>query len=75
MRREHEVGGGGSDDTSARGQGGEELIDQMIEALLREADTPPREVEGVNEEFCDCTSCSYQFLIPFSSFYFLKYRN
>lgn len=55
MRREHEVGGGGD------GVGdGEELIDQMIEALLQAADTPPREVEGVSDEFCECTCSTVQ---------------
>lgn len=29
------------------------LITQMIRTLLQEAETPPREVEGVSEEFCD----------------------
>ncbi|KAL1966971.1 hypothetical protein VTN77DRAFT_3715 [Rasamsonia byssochlamydoides] len=50
MRRQHEVGSSGGE---GQGQGGQALIDQMIEALLREADMPPREVEGVSEEFCD----------------------
>lgn len=35
------------------GTNGEELLSQMIESLLSQADTPPREVEGVSEEFCD----------------------
>lgn len=35
------------------GTNGEELLTQMIESLLSQADTPPREVEGVSEEFCD----------------------
>ncbi|KAM5471612.1 hypothetical protein MferCBS49748_001782 [Microsporum ferrugineum] len=29
------------------------LIEEMIRALLQEAEAPPREVEGVSEEFCD----------------------
>ncbi|KAK2745110.1 hypothetical protein FQN57_004017 [Myotisia sp. PD_48] len=29
------------------------LVENMIRTLLQEADTPPREVEGVTEEFCD----------------------
>ncbi|ODM17518.1 hypothetical protein SI65_07193 [Aspergillus cristatus] len=52
MRRE-----GGDVGTSAGvqegGQGGEDLLTTMIQSLLSEADTPPREVEGVSEEFCD----------------------
>jgi hypothetical protein len=31
-----------------------DLLTTMIQSLLSQADTPPREVEGVNEEFCDC---------------------
>ncbi|EPS33931.1 hypothetical protein PDE_08893 [Penicillium oxalicum 114-2] len=31
----------------------DDLLTQMIQTLLSEADTPPREVEGVSEEFCD----------------------
>ncbi|KAJ5776348.1 uncharacterized protein N7511_001359 [Penicillium nucicola] len=30
-----------------------DLLTTMIQSLLSQADTPPREVEGVNEEFCD----------------------
>ncbi|KAL1986010.1 hypothetical protein VTN96DRAFT_7145 [Rasamsonia emersonii] len=52
MRRENEIGGGGRGREGEEGRG-ETLIDQMIEALLREAESPPREVEGVSEEFCD----------------------
>lgn len=53
MRRE---GDGGQS-----GQNGEnDLLTQMIQILLREADMPPREVEGVSEEFCDG-----RFLSPF----------
>lgn len=33
------------------GQG--QLIEEMIRALLQDAEAPPREVEGVSEEFCD----------------------
>ncbi|KAJ5923266.1 hypothetical protein N7454_008511 [Penicillium verhagenii] len=36
------------------GQDGEDLLTQMIQNLLSGADMPPREVEGVSEEFCDC---------------------
>lgn len=35
------------------GEGEGDLVAHMIQALLQEADTPPREVEGVSEEFCD----------------------
>ncbi|KAJ5173240.1 hypothetical protein N7492_005833 [Penicillium capsulatum] len=31
----------------------EDLLTRMIQTLLSEADTPPREVEGVSEEYCD----------------------
>ncbi|KAJ5595103.1 uncharacterized protein N7459_001311 [Penicillium hispanicum] len=31
----------------------DDLLTRMIQSLLSEADTPPREVEGVSEEFCD----------------------
>lgn len=32
---------------------GRDLIDGMIEGLLAQASRPPREVEGVSEEYCD----------------------
>ncbi|KAF4764432.1 hypothetical protein N7455_009833 [Penicillium solitum] len=32
---------------------GQDLLTTMIHSLLAQADTPPREVEGVDEEFCD----------------------
>ncbi|CAG8241214.1 unnamed protein product [Penicillium olsonii] len=32
---------------------GRDLIDGMIEGLLAQAGRPPREVEGVSEEYCD----------------------
>ncbi|KAK2761758.1 hypothetical protein FQN54_001586 [Arachnomyces sp. PD_36] len=57
MRREG--GGGGVDTADIGGQGDEELsgdsdlLGQMIQLLLRDADMPPREIEGVSEEFCD----------------------
>lgn len=38
------------------GEGHDDLVSQMIQTLLREADTPPKEVEGVSEEFCDGAS-------------------
>lgn len=37
----------------APGQENSPLVEQMINILLQEADAPPREVEGVSEEFCD----------------------
>jgi len=46
MRRMHESTGGDED-------GHDSLIDQMIENLISQADSPPRELEGVSEEFCD----------------------
>lgn len=49
MRREAE--GGRSAD--AQEGDGSDLLTQMIQILLRGADMPPREVEGVSEEFCD----------------------
>jgi hypothetical protein len=54
MRRESE-GGAASAATAGEGTGeaGDDLLSQMIQTLLREADTPPTEVEGVSEEFCD----------------------
>ncbi|PYI11347.1 hypothetical protein BO78DRAFT_358920 [Aspergillus sclerotiicarbonarius CBS 121057] len=35
------------------GSGDEDLLAQMISSLLHTAEMPPREVEGVSEEFCD----------------------
>jgi hypothetical protein len=32
---------------------GRDLLTTMIQSLLAQADTPPREVEGVSEEYCD----------------------
>ncbi|KAL1997522.1 hypothetical protein VTN49DRAFT_53 [Thermomyces lanuginosus] len=46
MRRENEI-------TGSEEEGGQSLIDRMIEALLQGAEAPPREIEGVDEEFCD----------------------
>lgn len=50
MRRE---GGDVGTEVQEGGQGGEDLLTTMIQSLLSQADTPPREVEGVSEEFCD----------------------
>ncbi|PKX95614.1 uncharacterized protein P174DRAFT_511338 [Aspergillus novofumigatus IBT 16806] len=52
MRRESE-GGGAAAAAGGEGGDGDDLLSQMIQTLLREADTPPKEVEGVSEEFCD----------------------
>lgn len=63
MRREGgdvNFGAATAPEGSGDGDGGEEqddLVSQMIQTLLREADTPPKEVEGVSEEFCDGASC------------------
>jgi hypothetical protein len=53
MRRETEGGTilGEEGDATGSEEGG--LLGQMIRILLHEADAPPREVEGVSEEFCD----------------------
>ncbi|PYH78171.1 hypothetical protein BO82DRAFT_291978, partial [Aspergillus uvarum CBS 121591] len=67
MRRDGGGGGGGAtiaaaaaggipsfgpEDTDANG-GGNELLTEMIGSLLQSAERPPKEVEGVSEEFCD----------------------
>lgn len=48
---------GGSDDDRAgqteREEREDDLLNQMIQTLVDGADMPPREVEGVSEEFCD----------------------
>jgi hypothetical protein len=67
MRRESE-GGGTAEAGQAQagpGSGGEgegdgDVLTQMIQTLLRDADTPPTEVEGVSEEFCDGMHASFQ---------------
>lgn len=70
MRRESE-GGSGGDASRQAGEGegeGEDrdVLTQMIQALLQDADTPPKEVEGVSEEFCDsrssCLGSAYRVL-------------
>ncbi|GES63605.1 uncharacterized RING finger protein YBR062C [Aspergillus terreus] len=50
MRRET---GSAPDSTTTAGSDESDLLTQMIQTLLAEAETPPREVEGVSEEFCD----------------------
>ena len=41
---------------------GDDLLAQMIQTLLSEAETPPKEIEGVSEEFCD--GMCYSFFFP-----------
>ncbi|RAL16378.1 uncharacterized protein BO97DRAFT_361192 [Aspergillus homomorphus CBS 101889] len=65
MRREGGGGGGiaaaaaggipsfGPEDTAATDGNGNELLTEMIQSLLRSAEVPPKEVEGVSEGFCD----------------------
>lgn len=59
MRRDSEGGAPGGFpvyDDRDQGLGDDEhggLITQMIRMLLQDAEAPPREVEGVSEEFCD----------------------
>lgn len=48
-----EGGDAGPRPAAGEGEGEGDLVAHMIQALLQEADTPPREVEGVSEEFCD----------------------
>ncbi|RAK73313.1 uncharacterized protein BO72DRAFT_451842 [Aspergillus fijiensis CBS 313.89] len=43
----------GPEDTDADVSGGSELLTEMIASLLQSAERPPKEVEGVSEEFCD----------------------
>ncbi|KAJ5825611.1 hypothetical protein N7474_002749 [Penicillium riverlandense] len=74
MRRDADVGGGADPAIPTAATEGQEtgagvdrdLLTQMIQTLLQEADTPPREVEGVSEEFCDttqtCPICNNPFL-------------
>ncbi|RAH79275.1 hypothetical protein BO86DRAFT_367002 [Aspergillus japonicus CBS 114.51] len=42
----------GPEDTDTNGNGNE-LLTEMIGSLLQSAERPPKEVEGVSEEFCD----------------------
>lgn len=51
VRRESGTAGAGAG--TGAGEEGADVLTQMIQALLHEADMPPREVEGVKEEFCD----------------------
>ncbi|KAJ5550077.1 Zinc finger RING-type [Penicillium sp. DV-2018c] len=43
----------GTGTETASSDTGRDLLTTMIQSLLAQADTPPREVEGVSEEFCD----------------------
>lgn len=52
MRRD---GPGAGDGTGAGAGEGSDLLTQMIGSLLSQAETPPKEVEGASEEFCDST--------------------
>lgn len=51
MRREQ---GGNQDPTQEDPSSDDGLLDQMIELLLSEARSPPREVKGASEEFVEC---------------------
>ncbi|OQE88400.1 hypothetical protein PENNAL_c0017G06042 [Penicillium nalgiovense] len=56
MRRETDSGpqpGAQEGTDNADSDTGRDLLTTMIQSLLAQADTPPREVEGVDEEFCD----------------------
>ena len=67
MRREGGAGGPGGEDEGAQTDSfptlnpdgtpirvhGDDLLAQMIQTLLREAETPPTEVEGASDAFCD----------------------
>lgn len=57
MRRDGggESEGAGTAETGETGAGdeGRDLLTQMIGSLLSGANAPPKEVEGVSEEFCD----------------------
>ena len=71
MRREREGGAVGiglvDENAALRGEDGvgdTGLLGQMIQILLQEADAPPREVEGVSEEFCDGTVIIPQLRLP-----------
>ena len=50
MRRDADTGGHGNEQGQEEGA---DVLSQMIRTLLADADTPPKEVEGVSEEFCD----------------------
>ncbi|CAG8417826.1 unnamed protein product [Penicillium salamii] len=52
MRRDSDAPQDGTDGTDGT-DNGRDLLSTMIQSLLAQADTPPREVEGVSEEYCD----------------------
>ena len=56
MRRDGEGGDIGTGEGGEAGDEGRDLLTQMISSLLSGANTPPKEVEGVSEEFCDGTA-------------------
>lgn len=44
---------GDNGNTGTSGESSEDLLTTMIQNLLNGAEAPPREVQGVSEEFCD----------------------
>lgn len=58
MRRESDQPGHPGDGATGGEEGEGDVLTQMIQTLLRDADMPPREVEGVSEQFCDGTPLS-----------------
>ena len=68
VRREGGTAGAGTGTGAEGEEEGADVLTQMIQALLHEADMPPREVEGVKEEFCDGSFApSYPILHPFNN--------
>ncbi|GAD97564.1 conserved hypothetical protein [Paecilomyces variotii No. 5] len=53
MRREHDIGDHGNPATGEGQEDSSGLLSQMIQTLLQQAETPPREVEGASEQFCE----------------------
>ncbi|KAJ5328012.1 uncharacterized protein N7506_000492 [Penicillium brevicompactum] len=53
MRRDTDSTTEAPEASDAGTDNGRDLLSTMIQSLLAQADTPPREVEGVSEEFCD----------------------
>lgn len=69
MRREHEIGDHGNPAAGEGQEDGNGLLTQMIQALLQGAEMPPKEVEGVSEQFCDGTcACDFLFLFCFDRY-------
>lgn len=50
-----------NENADSDGQSNDDLLTEMIQNLLGQAETPPREVEGVSEEFCDSKAPSNLF--------------